>query len=123
MKRFNILNQDDQLKWYLPDDRTKYANPHFNQYVHKRDLKESILTGNTVPSITEAKKMDEFMSHLLKRNNQTSECTLDITFEKNRRKILMSCDLYQTMAGLRKCYSTPDDEIDLTIEELINLVQ
>ena len=82
MKKFNILNQGDQLKWYLPDDRTKHANPHFHQYVQKRDLKESILTGNPVPSITEAKKMYEFMSHRLKRNNQTSECTLDITSEK-----------------------------------------
>ena len=56
----------------------KYGNSHFNQYVQERDLKESILTENPVLSnITEAKKLDEFMSHLLKENNQTSVCTLD----------------------------------------------
>ena len=56
-KRFTILNQDDQLKWVLADDMTKYANSHFNQYVQKRHLKESILTENPVSSnITEVKK-------------------------------------------------------------------
>ena len=35
----------------------KYATSHFNQYVQERDLKESILTKNPVPSnITEVKK-------------------------------------------------------------------
>ena len=42
----------------------KYPNSHFNQYVEERDLKESILTENAVPSnITEVKKLDEFMSN------------------------------------------------------------
>ena len=60
----------------------KYASSHFNQYVQERDLKESILTENPVPSnITEVKKLDEFISHLLKENNQTSVCPLD-TLEK-----------------------------------------
>ena len=82
-KRFTILNQDDQFKWFLLDDMAKYANSHFNQYVQERDLKESILTENHVTSnITEVKKLDEFMSHLLNENNQTSICNLDITLEK-----------------------------------------
>ena len=34
-KRFTILNQDDQIKWVLPDDMAKYANSHFNQYVQE----------------------------------------------------------------------------------------
>ena len=75
-KRFTIFNQDDQFKGALPDDMAKYANSHFNQYVQERDLKESILTKNPVPSnITGVKKLDEFMPHLLKENNQTSVCT------------------------------------------------
>ena len=42
----------------------KYPNPNFNQCVEERDLKESILTENAVPSnITEVKKLDEFMSN------------------------------------------------------------
>ena len=65
-KRFTIFNQDDQFKWVLPDDTAKYANSYFNQYVQERDLKESILTENPVPSnIAEVKKLDGFMSHLL----------------------------------------------------------
>ena len=58
-KRFNILNQDNQFKWVLPDDMAKYANFHFNKYVQERDLKESILTENPVPSNnTEVKKLE-----------------------------------------------------------------
>ena len=73
-KRFIILN-DDRFKWVLPHDLAKYANSHFNQYVKEQDLKESILTENLVSAnITEVKKLDEFMSHLLKENNQTSVC-------------------------------------------------
>ena len=65
----------------------KYANSHFNQYVQERDLKESILTEDPVPSnIPEVKKLDEFMSHLLKENNQTSVCVLDKTLKKNSKK-------------------------------------
>ena len=61
----------------------KYANSHFNQYVQERDLKESILTKNPVPSnITGVKKLDEFMPHLLKENNQTSVCTFCLTTKK-----------------------------------------
>ena len=89
-----FLNQDDQFKWFLLDDMAKYANSHFNQYVQERDLKESILTENHVTSnITEVKKLDEFMSHLLREKNQTSICTFDITLEKISRKILMSWEL------------------------------
>ena len=69
----------------------KYANSHFNHYVQEQDLKELILVENPVPfNTTEVKKLDEFMFHLLKENNQTSVCTLDTTLEKFRRKILMS---------------------------------
>ena len=58
-KRFNILNQDNQFKWVLPDDVAKYVNFHFNKYVQERDLKESILTKNPVPSNnTEVKKLE-----------------------------------------------------------------
>ena len=86
-KRFTILNQDDQFKWILPDDMAKHANSHFNQYIQERDLMESILTENPVPSnITEVKKLDEFMSHPLKENNQTSVCTLDTALEKIQKK-------------------------------------
>ena len=86
-KRVTILKQDDQFNWVLPDDMAKYANSHFNHYIQERDLKESFLTENPVPSnITKVKKLDEFMSHLLKENNQTSVCTLDTILEKVQKR-------------------------------------
>ena len=73
----------------------KYANSNFNQYVQERDSKESILTENPVPSnITEVKKLDEFMSNLLKENNQTSVCTLETKLEKIQKN-MTSWDLCQ----------------------------
>ena len=69
-KRLTILNQDDQFKWILPDNMTKYTNSHFNQYVQQRNLKEPILTENPVPfNIAEVRKLDKFVSHPLKENN------------------------------------------------------
>ena len=103
----------------------KSANSYFNQYVQERDLKESILTENPVPSyIAQVKKLDKFTSHLLKENNQTSVCTLDITLEKSQKK---NTDVMGTLSrvwhALQKTTAAPDDETDLTIEDLLNLVQ
>ena len=124
-KRFTILNQDDQFKWVLPDDVAKYANSHFNQYVQERDLKKSILTEDPVPSnITEVKKLDEFMSHLLKENNQTSVCVIDTTLEKIQEKnIDVMGPLPKVWHVLESATTAPDDEADLIIEDLLNLVQ
>ena len=123
-KRFIILN-DDRFKWVLPHDLAKYANSHFNQYVKEQDLKESILTENLVSAnITEVKKLDEFMSHLLKENNQTSVCPLDTILDKIQRK---SNDIMGPLSkvwhALESAATAPDHEADLIIEGLLNLVQ
>ena len=102
-----------------------YADSHFNRYVQERDLKESILTENPVPSnITEVKKLDEFMSHHLQENNQTSVCTLETTLEKIQKKnIDIMGPLSKVWHALESATTAPDDEADLNIEDLLNLVQ
>ena len=130
-KRVTILNQDDQFNWVLPDDMAKYDNSHFNQYIQERDLKESILTENPVPSnITKVKKLDEFMSHLLKENNQTSVCTLDTILEKVQKRNIDVMGPLSKVWHVSKVWDTlesattpPNDEADSTIEDLLNLVQ
>ena len=99
----------------------KFANYYFNQYVQERDLKESILTENPVPSnITKKKKkLDEFMSHLLKENNQTSVCALGTTLQKKNIDVIGP--LSQVWHVLESA-TTPDDGADLIIEDLLNLV-
>lgn len=49
VKRFRILNQDDQHKWVLPEDMEDYVNSHFNQFITEKGIKDSIFTGNLVP--------------------------------------------------------------------------
>ena len=123
-KRFTILNLNNQFKWVLTDDMAKYANSNFNQYVQERDSKESILTENPVPSnITEVKKLDEFMSNLLKENNQTSVCTKETTLEKIQKNIDVMGPLSKEWHDLESATTAPDDEVALTIEDLLNLVQ
>ena len=109
----------------LPLFAVCFANSHSNQYVQERDLKESILTENPVPSnITKVKKMDEFMSHLLKEYNQISVCALDTTLEKIQRKNTdFMGPLSKVWHALESATTAPDDETDLTIQDLLNLVQ
>ena len=98
----------------------KYSNSHFNQYVQERNLKESILTVN----ITEVKKLDKFMSHLLKENNQKSVCALDATLKKIQKKNTDAMGpLSKLWHALESATTSPDNEADLTIEDLLNLVQ
>ena len=124
-KKFTILNQDDQFKWVLPDDMAKCANSHFNQYIpEQEDLKQSLLTGNPVPlNIRKIKRLDEFMSHLLKENNQTSVCTLETTLEKIQKKnIDLTGPLSELWHAFERATTSPDDEVDITNEDLLNLV-
>ena len=59
-KIFTILTWDEQFKWVLPENMAIYADSHFNQYIQEQDLKESILTKNSIPSyITDVKKIGE----------------------------------------------------------------
>ena len=83
------------------------------------------MTQNPVPSnITEVKKLDKFMSHLLKENNQTTVCALDTTLEKIQKKNTdVIGPLSKVWHTLESATTTPDDEADLTIEDLLNLVQ
>ena len=64
------------------------------------------------------------MSHLLKENNQTSVCVLDKTLKKNSKKnIDVMGPLWKVWHALESATTAPDDEADLTIEDLLNLVQ
>ena len=102
----------------------KYANSHFNQYVQERDLKESILTEIPVPSnITEVKELEEFMSHLLKENNQTSVCALDTKLEKIQKKnIDVIGPLSKVWNSIESATTAPDEEADL-VQQTVLLVE
>ena len=79
---------------------------------------------NPVPShITEVKKLDEFISHLLKENNQASLCALDTTLEKIQKKNTdVMGPLSKVWHALESSTTAPDDEADLTIQDWLNLV-
>ena len=87
-------------------------------------MKESILTKNPVPSnVKEVKKLNEFTSHLLKENKQTSVCTLDTRLEKTQKNIDVMGPLSKVWHTLENFTTAPDHEADLTTEDLLHLVQ
>ena len=64
------------------------------------------------------------MSHLLKENNQTLVGVLDATLEKVQRKSIdVMGPLSRVWHALESTTAAPDAEANLTIEDLLNLVQ
>lgn len=59
--QFVVLNQDEQFKWLWQNMPEKKSN------------------------IDEVNKLDEVISHLLKKNNQQNVCTPDTTTNENSK--------------------------------------
>ena len=71
--RFRLVNQEDQFKWELSDTMAEYANDHLNIFIQDKDRKESILkTISVLSNLQEVRRMDEFMSQLLKEKDRKS---------------------------------------------------
>ena len=60
-KRFQALSEEAQFIWDLPAGMADYANKYLKNFVPEKDIKDSILTTNPVPSsIQGPKKLDDF---------------------------------------------------------------
>ena len=82
-QRCEALAEKEQHEWELPDELASYANKYFQKFVHKKNLKDSILNENPVPTnITKPRKLDEYYKELLEENRAKRELTLDGTLEK-----------------------------------------
>lgn len=48
--RFRATSSEKKHKWKLPRDMARYVNKHLNKYIPEKDLKDSIMDQNPVPS-------------------------------------------------------------------------
>ena len=61
---------------------TANPNSRFNPFITDKNIKDSILKANPVPSnFIEVKDLDTVMAHLLKGKSHMRVCTLSATFK------------------------------------------
>ena len=120
--RFGVVNQEDQFKWELSDIMVECANYHLNIFVQEKDLNESILKTNPVPSnLQQVRRMDEFMAQLLKEKRQKILLQQDAIYEK------ISKEKTYTLRGHCVSYGKVQklqikSKIHLSINDLIKFV-
>ena len=88
-QRCEAFADEEQHEWDLPDELASYANKYLQKFVEDKNLKDSILNENPVPTnITKPRKLDEYYKELLEENRAKRELTLDVTLEKIQSKTL-----------------------------------
>lgn len=61
---------------------TANANSRFNRFITDKNIKDSILKANPVPSnFIEVKDLETVMAHLMKGKSHMPVCTLSATFK------------------------------------------
>ena len=88
LKRFTIISKKDKNKWKLSKNLATCANKHAKKYQSDKDLFDTILKKNPVPSnIDEPPKLDEFMISTLRDSRKPYEETRDKSLKRIHRKI------------------------------------
>ena len=76
---------EEQHEWKLADELASYANKYLQKFVQDKNLKDSILNENPVPTnikYYQARRLAEYCKELLQENHAKRELTLDCTLEK-----------------------------------------
>ena len=61
-QRCEALADEEQHEWELPDKVAFYANKYLQKFVQDKNLKDSLLNENPVPTnITKPRKLDEYL--------------------------------------------------------------
>ena len=88
-KRFKIVSEEGEYRWSVPADMTEYANENLEKFIPDKDVKEVILLKLPRPeNIDPVKKLDDFLSELLKQKKKTVDITIDGTSEKIQDKAI-----------------------------------
>ena len=118
LKRFTVVSSDDQHKWNLPQDMAEYANEHMQTFIPEKDVSESIMLPNPVPSnIDTPQKVDDFLVSLMTKN----EIAQDASFEKIQQKIT---NIFGPLSKVWHIFDTcknSDDTSELSFEDLMEL--
>ena len=82
-QRCDVLADEEQHEWELPDEPASYANKYLQKFVQDKNGKDSTLNENPVPTdITEPRKLGKYYKELQEENRAKTELTLDGTLER-----------------------------------------
>ena len=84
MKRFKVMNTEDQFKWLLPEEMSEYVNDHFQTFLPEKGVHDSILMENRIPSnADQPQTVDDFIAPLMSKN----ETAVDLSLRKYNKKL------------------------------------
>ena len=87
--RFEVIPEEAQNNWEIPDEMAKYAKKYFEKYASDKKLKDSIALNSPVPTnFRRARAMNDYFVELLEDQKKKKEIALDDTFKKLQTKIL-----------------------------------
>ena len=85
--QFQVISEQDKLRYILPTDMAEYVNTHFETYVKEADLNHQILKENPVPDdLDHLKKLDNFVRDILKDKHKQEDLDMKVIFKKIQSK-------------------------------------
>ena len=123
-QRFQVIPEQDQYRWDLPDNMSDYVNKNFNVFIPEKDLVEAVAE-NPVPSnLQAAKKLDEYLVEVLKEKNMNSPLAQDNIFEKIQKKCLTPMGpLSRLWFTLEEARNKEGETVDLALDDLVQLIE
>ena len=120
--RFEALADEKQYDYELPDEMANYLNKYMDKYVPDKDLKDSVMTENPVPSnVNKPKKLDGYFKEILNENHKRNQLKIHDALEKIQDKVV------QVMGPLARVWyaveATTDDSQPLSAEELSRSIE
>ena len=77
------MAEEDQNGYELPTELVEYVDKYFNKFVPDKEIKDSVLFGNPVPSnIQKPKSLDDFYKDLLEEKRKRVEQNFDDVLTK-----------------------------------------
>ena len=84
-----IITEEEEYKWFLPQDMTSYANDNSEKYIPEKDVKEAILIKTPrLENLDPVKKLDDYLQELLIQKKRPQDIAIDNTLEKVQDKVL-----------------------------------
>ena len=124
-QRCEIIADEVQHEWELPDELAYYANKYLQKFVQDKNLKDSNLNENPVPTnITKPRKLDDYYKELLEENRAKREFTLDGTLEKiQSKKLNIMGPLSKLWFRFEEVLAQENNMVQLDLNELIQYLE
>ena len=118
--RFQATSNEEHFKWSLPDDVAEYANKNMKRYVPDKDIKDSVLLENPVPSnINSSFVLDDFLKSLLDDQKRTRQLEFDTTLEKLQQKTVnIFGPLSKVWVNLENAEKAKEDTVEIPLKAL-----